>query len=196
LDEIFLSPIKYKFIVASKEYEDFYPVVDYKVYDDSSLLSDFSGKSQDYHYFDYETGEYITTNLGIDDCPALAENFLIDEDNDVKFLFPRLGRSNDFTSNFEGKIKTSLYKRVTNFIGMWISTWGLENISAGDIVQVTFGESLQKGNLFLYQHSGYWMIRRVVHVISTSFMTNLFLVRCGVDTDIETTLLETINQKK
>jgi len=206
IDELFLSPTTYKFIVAHKQYETktvegaaevFYPISEYMIYDNSQFMSEFAAKSQQFKYFDYDTGEYIEDSVSIEDCPALPEHFLIDNDNTSEgSILLNLGRSNEFTSNFQGKIRNSFYKRTTEFIHMWISTWGLENISPGDIVQVVFDEALQRGKFFLYQHSGYWMVKRVVHVISTSFMSNLLLTRCGIDTDIDTTLIEAPKQKK
>lgn len=201
IDEILSSSIKYKFVIGYKEYreEDYYPVSEYKIFDNSQLVVDFGGKTQDYGYFDYNVGEYINNSIDILDCPSLAENFLIDDDNyndvgSIKRM--NLGRNNSFTSNFDGKIRNSYYKRLNNLIHMWISTWGLENVSPGDIVKVVFSEALNRGDLFIYQHSGYYMVKRVVHIIGASFMTNLLLTRCGIDTDLSTSLLEATNIKR
>jgi len=205
MNELFLSPVSYKFIVAHKQYETktkeglpevFYPVSEYKIFDNSQFMSDFAAKMQQFYYFDYDTGTIVDSSINIEDCPALPEHFLIDNDNDIQgFMFPRLGRTNDFTSNFQGRVRNSFYRRATEFIHMWISTWGLENISPGDIVQVIFSEAMQRGKLFLYQHSGYWMVKRVVHIVGATFMTNLLLTRCGIDTDIATTLMEAPKRK-
>lgn len=205
IDELFLSPVAYKFIVGHKQYETrtieglpevLYPVSEYKILDNSQFMSDFAAKTQRFDYFDYDSGTMVDGSISIEDCPSLSEHFLIDDDNDIQGLHsPRLGRSNGFTPDFQGKVRNSYYKRTTEFIHMWIATWGLENISPGDIVQVIFSEALQRGKLFLYQHSGYYMIKRVVHIVGTSFMTNLLLTRCGIDTDIATTLMEAPKQK-
>lgn len=204
IDEIFLSPVVYKFIVGHKQYEVemkegepevFYPVSDYKIFDNSQFISDFAAKTQHFDYFDYDTGEMVEDSVSIEDCPSLSEHFLVDDDNDIQgYRFSRLGRSNSFTLDFQGKVRNNFYKRTTEFIHMWIATWGLENISPGDIVQVIFSEALMRGKLFLYQHSGYYMVKRVVHIISTSFMTNLLLTRCGIDTDIATSLMKAPKQ--
>jgi len=201
IDEILSTAVRYKFVVGYKEYqeEDYYPVSEYKIFDNSQIMVDFGGKNQSYSYFNYDTGEYINNSIDILDCPSLAENFLIDDDNyndtgSIRGM--NLGRSNDFTPDFNGKIRNSYYKRLNNLIHMWISTWGLENVSPGDIVKVVFSEAFNRGNLFIYQHSGYWMVKRVVHIIGSSFMTNLLLVRCGIDTDLETTLMKATNIKR
>jgi len=56
------------------------------------------------------------------------------------------------------------------------------------------GEVLVRGQLFLYQHSGLWLVKRVVHLIGDSFQTRLLLTRCGIDTDILTSLIEAENR--
>jgi len=197
VNELFVSPVQYKFIVGHKEYKDFYPVNEFRVFDDSKLVVGLAAKTQEYSYFDYSTGTYTSSNVSIDDYPSLVEHHLVDDDDATEGIsFSRLGRSNDFTEDFGGRVRNDYYERITSLISMWISTWGLENIAPGDIVKVIFSEALQRGKLFLYQHSGYWMVKRVVHVLTNSFMTNLLLVRSGIDTDIETTLAEAKNQKR
>jgi hypothetical protein len=154
-------------------------------------------KSQTFGYFDYETGEFVDDSVLIDDCPSIAERFLIDKDNTNDSVYmSKLGRSNSFTSNFHGRCGGSFNRRINNFINMWISTWGIENISPGDIIKLQFSESMVRGRLFIYQHSGLWMVKRVVHIFGNSYMTNLLLTRAGVDTDVETTLLKAQNIKR
>lgn len=197
LDEILSAPVKYKLIVSPKPYEDHYPVVEYKIFDDSQLVIDYGAKNQEFGYFDYSSGEYVEDSIPIGGCPSLANRMLVDEDNtnDSVFFFD-LGRSNDFTLDFHGKMKKNFYERINNFIGIWVTTWGLVNISPGDIVKLTFGEALVRGNMFLYEHSGHWMVKRVTHKISSSFMTNILLVRNGIETAIDTSLLKAENVKK
>lgn len=195
LNELLPTPVKYRFIVGHRGHQEFYPVSEYRVIDNSPFLTDFGGRSQRYAYFNWDTGTYITDSVGIDDCPALSEFFLVDSDNDSNsVLYTRTGRSNEFTSDFDGRIRNDFYRRVNSNIAMWISTWGIENVSPGDIIQVVFSEALERDDLFLYQHTGLWMVKRVVHIIGSSFMTNLELIRCGIDTNISTTLLETTNR--
>lgn len=195
LNELLLSSIKYRFIVGHREYQDFYPVSEYRIVDNSQFLTDLGGQAQDYSYFDWDTGSYVSNSVSIDDCPALSEFFLVDADNKSdSVLYTDTGRSNSFTEDFDGRIRNDFYRRVNSSIIMWISTWGIENISPGDIVYVIFSEALERGDVSLYQHTGLWMVKRVVHIIGSSFMTNLQLVRCGIDTDIQTTLLKTTNR--
>jgi len=194
-NELFSSSLRYKFIVSHKQYQDFYPVMDYRLLDNSGLLSDFGAQDLNHYYFDYNSGTYEHLSSPISGYSGLTQNFLIDKDNDSEFKFTTgLGRSNAFTEDFSEKIRNILFDKLTNLAHMWISTWGLENISPGDIVLVIFGEALKRGKLFSYQHAGYWMVKRVVHIIGQTYLTNLLLVRAGVDTDIETSLVEVSKQ--
>jgi len=197
LDEILISPVAYKFIVGYKDYKDFYPIGEYQVYDDSGILTDLSAKQQDYGFFNYDTGAWTEGAINIANCPALSELYLVDADKDANANYIlRTGRSNDFTSDFQDRVRNDFYLRISNLVHMWASTWGLESIAPGDIVEVVFAEALDRGQLFLYQHSGLWMVKRAVHIFGTSYMTNMLLTRCGVDTDISTTLQEVTNRKR
>ena len=197
IDELFLSPIQYKFIIGANPFEDFYPVSDYRIFDNSQLLSSFSGKDEQYKYFDYTAGEYKSSSVQLSDCPALSEFYLLDEDDDTDINIVRsFGHSNAFTGNFQGEVRNSYFHQATNFIHMWISTWGLENISPGDIVQVLFAEALTQGSMFIFQHSGFWMVKRAVHILSASFMTNILLTRCGIDTDLDNSLTQSKQARK
>ena len=79
---------------------------------------------------------------------------------------------------------------------MWISTWGTENIAPGDIVKMVFSEAFASGDFYLYQHSGYWLVKRVVHSLTTTFMTNILLTRNGIDSSVANTLLVAERYKK
>lgn len=197
ISEIFTDPIKYKFLVGQGAYEDYYPIVDYKIFDNSSLLSEFGSKDQTYSYFDYSSGTYKNSTIDVTDCPSLTELILIDKNDETKNSpYMKFGISNDFTSDFNGKVRNSYYDRVTNLINMWITTWGLENLVPGDIVKVVFAESLRRGDVYVYQHEGYWMVKKVVHMFTTSFVSNVLLTRCGIDTNIDNSLIEASDYRK
>jgi len=197
ISELSSDPSKYNLMVSHEVHKDFFPILDYKVFDSSKLIIHLGAKYQDYAYFDYTAGSYKIERATIDDYLSLAGCHLIDDDESQDgVILRRLGRSNSFTSDFKGRVKTSFYGRVSELISMWAATWGLQNISPGDIVKVIFGEAFARGDLFLYQHSGFWMVKRVVHILSSSFLTNLLLVRSGIDTDIETTLAKAQYYKK
>ena len=197
LDELLASPVKFNLMVSPKEYEDFFPVSNYRIYDNSQLLADFGAKTQTYKYFNYTTAQHIEAEIDIEDCPTLSEFILQDKDRvNSSFLYTGTGRSNDFTADFEGRVRNDFYLRSNNNIYMWASTWGIQNIAPGDIVQMMFGEAYNQGDLFVYQHSGLWMVKRVVHVIGDTFLTNLMLCRAGIDTDIENSLKESVNRMR
>jgi hypothetical protein len=188
IDELFLSKVTNKFVVGAQPFQDFYPVSEYKVHDNSQFRAFFAARCANYRYFDYSSGEYKNAcSIDLEDYPSLTEFHSVDMDNDTNLSVPHLGRSNDFTEDFSGRVGQSFYNGVTNSIYMWIATWGIENIAQGDIVQVLFSEALARGNLFVYQHSGLWLVKRVVHLLGNSFMSNILLVRNGIDTDIATT---------
>lgn len=196
IGELNLAPIQHKVIIGYKHCEDYIPVVDFEVFDNSQVITDFGALSQLYSYFDYTNGRLVESSASTLDCPSLSELFLVDKDNTSQNKMINLGRSNSFTSNFKGRVEGNFFDRLNGLIQMWISTWGLENVSPGDIVKVVFSEALERANLFIYQHSGYWMVKRVVHIIGQSFMTNLLLSRCGIDTDLSTSLLEATKVRK
>jgi len=197
LDELYASAIQYKFIVGPDALKNHYPIYTYKIYDNSELITDYGAKLQKYTYFNYDTGENVDDSISVEDFTSLTNYFLInDDDISDSTFFNRLGRSNSFTSDFDGKVRNSYYNRLGRLISMWASTQGLENIAPGDMVRVIFGEMLQRKNLFLYQHTGYWMVKRVVHIIGQSFLTNFLLVRNGIDTDKENTLMKATKKKK
>lgn len=196
LDELLSTPVGYKFLIGSQPYQDFFPVSHYRVFDNSQLFADIAGQFEAYSYFNWDTGQYVERRVLITECPALPEFFLVDSDNENdSFLYTCTGRSNSFTDDFQGRVQNDFFRRVNSNVSLWVSTWGIEKISPGDIVQVVFSEALERNDLASYQHSGVWMVKRVVHIVGASFISNLELVRCGVDTDIATSLLETVNRK-
>lgn len=198
LNELFLGPVSANLVVGYKRYEDFIPVTEHRIYDNSQFLADFGAQKQSYCYWDYDEGEAAIGTVNLSDCPSLSEFYLVDSDRSEDSL--RLcgsGRSNDFTPNFQGRYKNLFFRKNTEMIQMWAATWGVENLSPGDIVKVLFSEALGYGEMFgAYQNSGYWMVKRVVHILGSTFMTNLLLTRCGVDTENSTTLEESVLRKR
>jgi len=196
-DELSMSTIKYKFIVGPGVFPDYYPVSKYKIFDNSPLIIDYLRKGQLYTYFDYDTGEYTSDSVSLEEVTSLTQYLLVNKDE-----LPHGGsvallrRNNDFTSDYKGKVKNSYYAGMRDLISMWISTHGLENISPGEVVQVVFGEMFSRGRLFLYQHSGRWLVKRVVHILGQTFLTNLLLIRSGVDTDEPNSLVEAVRRRR
>lgn len=197
ISEIFLQEPEYKLVVSHRAFENMLPIWDYAVYDNSQFLADFGAQQQEYVYFDYNTGAFVSTTVDIEDCPTLSEFYLVDSDRGTdSHTFTKTGRSNDFTADFKGRVQNTFFHKNTELIHMWVTTWGLENIAPGDVVQIMFGDNGAASGLFLFQHSGYWMVKRVVHKLKNTFTTSLLLCRAGVDTDIETTLKESTKRKR
>ena len=197
INELFMAPVAANLIVGHKSFEDFIPVTDHRIYDNSQLLADFGASQQSYSYWDYENGTCVTGSVSLDDCPALSDFFLVDSDREADSLtLLGSGRSNDFSPNFQGRIRNMFYRKNTEAIHMWASTWGVENLSPGNLVKVIFSDAMGHGELFVYQNSGYWMVKRVVHLLGSTFMSNLLLTRCGIDTDNDTTLQESVLRKR
>jgi len=184
------------FMVGYRQHENFYPVFEYRVFDNSQIIGNFGTKIQRYKYFDYSTGSWMNGSVNIEDYPSLVEQHLVENDSSIGGVSIFEGRSNDFSSNFKGRIKNNYYDRLTGMINMWIATWGIENIVPGDLTKVAFSEALEGSQMFLFQHSGYWMVKRVVHIIGSSFMSNILLTRSGIDTSIENTLLNAEHFKR
>lgn len=197
INELFAGASVANFIVGYKAFEDFIPITDHRIYDNSQLLADFGASEQAYSYWDYDTGTCVSSSVSLSDCPSLSEFYLVDSDRETDSLvLTGSGRSNGFTTNFQGRIKNMFYRKNTEAIHMWASTWGHENLSPGDVVKVVFSEAMGHGELFVYQNSGYWMVKRVVHLLGSTFMSNLLLTRCGIDTKNGTTLTESTLRKK
>ncbi|MBE3101079.1 MAG: hypothetical protein IMZ47_02270 [Firmicutes bacterium] len=196
LDELIAQEVRFNFMIGHKQYEDFRPVSEYHIIDSSQFLGDFGAPTQIYRYFDYDTGVFTNSSIGLTTFPSLAEQFLINKDTNIQGTNFVEGRSNDFTDDFVGKRKNGFYGKINGLVNMWISTWGTENIAPGDIVKVFFNEAFAGGDFYLYQHSGYWLVKKVVHILTTSFMTNILLTRSGIDSSIENTLLPAERYKK
>ena len=196
INELVAQDSLFNFMIGNRQFENHRPVSDYHVLDSSRFLGGFGGKTQSYAYFDYATGTRKSDSINITEYPSLAEQFLIDDDSDTVGVDFMEGRSNGFTDDFTGRIKNGYYNRLTGLVNMWISTWGTENIAPGDIVKVVFSEAFASGDFYLYQHSGYWLVKRVVHSLTTTFMTNILLTRNGIDSSVANTLLVAERYKK
>jgi len=196
IGELTAQEPSFNFMIGYKQYEDYLPVNTYHVIDNSQILGDFGSRYQAYRYFDFMSGTKKSKTIDITDYPSLAEQFLVDNSSSIQGKYDYFGRNSDFSSELEGAAKNGYYHRLTGLVNMWISTWGTENVAPGDIVKVVFNDSFASGDFYLFQHSGYWLVKRVVHVLTTSFMTNLLLTRSGIDSSIENTLLPAVHYKR
>jgi len=194
LKELTEEPISYKFVVNAEASHDYLPVFKYSIFDYYKLYGSFASKKQEYGYFDYDTSEFVTREEQSQDYTSLADYWLIDgNDSEDSDAIVDLGRSNSFTSDFGGRVKSSFSNRLMSLAKMWITTIGTSGAVPGQIVQIFFPHGSRSGGLYSYQYSGYWLVERVVHNIGEVFITKLLLTRNGVDTDKSTTLVKSTN---
>ena len=188
--EMIRDHVSYKFMLNDTKYEDRYPIFEYGIYDNYKLYGAFGVKQQDYSYFNYTTGTFVHAIETATNYLSLSDFYLIDQ-NDLSDSneMQATGRSNDFTSNFAGLIKSSYSNRLLNLTKLWITTQGLPNIQPGQTVELFFPQGATGDNLYSFQYSGYWLVERVVHNMGDVFLTKLLLTRNGVDTDKKSTLL-------
>jgi len=197
IEEMMQDSVSYKFIMNDTFYEDNLPIFNYFIYDDYKIQAVFSSKQQSYSYFDYDTSEYTTATENVENYLSLSDFFLIDNDDTVGSNdMDATGRSNDFTADFKGDVKSSYGNRLAGLAKMWITTVGLPNAVPGQTIQIFFPQGAEGGDLFAYQYGGYWLVERVVHNCGDTFLTKLLLTRHGLDTDKKTTLLKATKKKK
>ena len=197
LDELILSPVKFKFILRDTLYEDRYPIYNYSIIDNYKVYSTFSSKTQNYSYYNYSSGTFVTGSVEATDFVSTTDFFLIDQnDTTDSIALEETGRSTDFTSNFQGKVKTDTYNKLNDLVKIWITTQGIPNICPGDTVEIFFPQGAIADKLYSYQYSGYWLVERTVHMVGDTFLTRLLLTRTGVDTDISNTLMRSTTKKK
>ena len=189
--ELISQPIKHKFIVSPEGQDDNLPIFNYSIYDYYKLHEVFASKKQNYSYFDYDTSQFVSGEEDVQDYLSLSDYWLIDRgDDENSNTLLDLGRSNEFTSDFKGRVKSSYSNRLMNLVKMWITTVGISNAVPGSVVQVLFPHGFSNGELYSFQYSGYWLVERVTHNIGDVFMTKLLLTRNGLDTDKITSLLK------
>lgn len=197
LREFINDPVAYKFLLSDREQKGQNPIYSFSIYDNYKIHEIFASKKQAYKYFNYTLSEFVEGNYPASDFMSLSDYFLIDaNDSEDSNCIDNTGRSNDFTADFKGKVKSSFSNRLNNLVNMWILSKGLANACPGQIVSVLFPHGAVADELYSYQYSGYWMISKVVHNIGSEFMTRLLLTRNGLDTDKNTTLLKATTRKR
>jgi len=194
--EMINDPITYKFSLSDVAYEDVNPVFEYYIFDNYKLYGSFGAKQQKYSYFNFVTGSYVEAFDNAQNYTSLSDFFLIDQgDSDDSNEINTNGRSNDFTPNFLGRVKSNYGNRLVGLTKMWITTQGLPNIAPGQTIQMFFPHGASGDNIYSYQYSGFWLVERVVHNMGDVFLTKLLLTRHGLDTDKGTTLIPATMKK-
>ena len=193
--EMIAETPSYKFILADTPYEDRLPIINYSIFDNYKIYTTLAGKEQGFAYFNYATSEFVTGTEEIQDYTSLTDFWLLDQnDSTDNNSLNATGRSNDFTSNFGGYVKSSYSNRMMSLVQMWITTYGMANVCPGQMVEIFFPYGTEGGEMYSYQYSGYWLIEKVVHNFGDHYITRLLLTRNGLDTDKATTLLKATKQ--
>jgi len=209
IDELSLNSIKYTIVNSPNPENDvttgttMFPMLEFRVFDNYKFLGATGLRKKEFGYFDYEDGEYKIRNIKTvgndffdDDFLSLSQYFLIDEndneDENVSVL--DTGRNNDFTANFEERPKNKLYRDINSLSKFWLTTWGLEDVYPGDVVELKFLRDVVLRKLPSYVYQGLWMVERVVHLCVPIFTTRLLLTRCGFNTEEKTSLIRAENR--
>lgn len=192
-EELIKEPVKFKFIVNDNLVEDMIPVFDFDIVDNYRV---WGFRQRQYSFFDYDNSKFVSNTVDVSDFPSLTFYHMMEqEDSNDSFGLNVAGRSNDFTKAFEGKAKSRFQEGLMNLAQMWILTWGLPNITPGDIIDLTFAQGISGLDINNYQYSGFWLVNRVVHSIKDTHRTRLFLIRNGLNTNLNTSLVKAKNRK-
>lgn len=158
------------------------PILFHKNFDSYMLMGATGIKQQNYTYFDYEASEFVTSSVNLDGMTSLTNYHLIDSMDTTESDSAFYGRTHDFTEDFSERAASTLYDKAQGLVKMWADTDGgnMHNLQPGSIVQVMFGLNVG-GQPEEYQHSGFWMIEKVIHIIGKTFFTRMLLTRTGLD---------------
>jgi hypothetical protein len=190
-NELAAGSTQFKFIINDDPYQDYIPVFTYKIFDNYKILGVFASKEQDYSYYDYYAGQFVNATATLDNFLSLSKYFLIDQsDTTDSNCMTGLGRTNESTKDFKNEVYASYYGRTANMVKMWITTWGINNICPGDRVQVLFGQGVASGNLATCQYSGNWLVEKLIHSYGKTHRMKVLLMRNGLDTDQDCTLIK------
>jgi hypothetical protein len=192
-----LGPLCYKFLINDEPVEDYYPATLLGIEDNYMFYGVFGAKKQSAGYFNYTTSEWVDEEYSCSDFTSLTDFFAIDgSDSEDSESMNSMGTSNEFSSNFRGHVLGNYYSRLEGLSRMSILTWGVPNICPGDVVKVLFAHGQRAGTLQSFQFSGYWVVEKAVHSITNTHRTRLFLMRNGMDTDKDSTLVRAVNQRR
>ena len=195
--EMMTQPVSYKFNLSDQIYQDRLPIFSWSIFDNYKLYGAFGNQTQEYTYFDWNTGTFTFNNLNVQDYYSMSDYFLIDKsDLTTSNEMSNSGRSNDFDGQFQGWAEASYTDRLNNLVQMWITTQGLPNAIPGQTVQIFFPQGTLNNNLYGYTAQGFYTIKSVIHNCGSMFVTKLLLSRQGVDTNVSTTLLPAKTYKR
>lgn len=140
-----------------------------------------------YMWFDFNTKEFKQgeSKVSLSKSKQLSDYYVIasDHENSPNILY---NGSNKFTPNMtESTVLNSSNDNQTAAI----SIDGDMNLHIGDIINIVIpSNNLRKNEIIDSYYSGYWIIKRISHVITWKegkLVSNLVLTRPGVDGDIK-----------
>lgn len=179
----------------NKSGEEYWPILQYRMFDNYKLLGVVGTRRQESGYYDYNKSQFVTQAFDIDnnsdelfDYHSFCKYHAIDADDmpEDNLGLGNLGRNNRLTQDFIGRTLNTFHQRITDLSKLWIDIIGAEDMYPGDIVDVYH---LEPGKL-PPQYRGYWMVERVVHVIGNAFITRLLLTRNGYEPSSDSNLLK------
>ena len=183
------APVK-KFQVTKEAAAGNIPIYNFEVVDNFEVLNAIGIGKQVLQYFDYETGMQKDVTVGLDEtlAPSLSKYINCDAGLETDGVsMDDIGRTNDFVKDPMPVVRGKYEKRINSLVQQWVTVPGLTDICCGDIVQID-PAVVAASDLMSHQYTGRWMVSRIVHHISSTYMTKLLLTRGGIDTDEWTTL--------
>jgi hypothetical protein len=187
-DELLNDSVNYKFAWGDDQYQDIYPVQTYDIIDNYKYLQILGTQQQSWIYFNYNTGNWVTTVLPLNKIPSLAPYYLVDQNDPVTDqMFLDTGRGDGFTNDFSGTVYSLYETRIYNLTKIWLLGFANFSIRPGDIVQLEAPSD--PNNTFQYQYSGYWIVERIVLSFGDTAHMRLLLSRNGITTSSSTTLI-------
>lgn len=187
-NEMVTRQSNFKFVISQTPSEDFFPIMNYRIFDNYYALGARGSHKQDVEYFDYYTSTYVEDSLGPKGMISLTDYFMIDSNDPDYSDSVYLGRSTEDTMNFSGRSQSIYYNRLGGMVQMWADTWGLQNLIPGTVVMVMFPSS-DPSSMANYQYNGLWVVEKVIHQFQQAFLTRMLLTRNGLDVVQATTLV-------
>jgi hypothetical protein len=187
---------KYKCVIAkTTTSKDLLPIYNFEGVENFELLNILGIGEQKFTYFNYETGEQIDHDMDLDAMGvSMTEHVGCDSQIGTEGVSQNtLGRTTDFITDFDSLMQGRYAKKVNSLVKQWVTTRGVTDICCGDIVLVMQSIAADPSAIMDYQHSGYWLVERVVHHISKTYATKMLLTRPGVDGSKSLTLFRALN---
>ncbi len=149
-----------------------------KIYNNAGVLREEGIYQSNYSYYDYKSGKYVFANTDIDNMKmvSLSEYYAITpEDKGLSFV-DNIGGSEQFNVAF--KKQQQHKQKINDLIKVWVDIDGDVTMEPGKIIKLKFLFGVGT-DLFSYQHSGYWLVERVIQSYGAIHITRLLLTRPG-----------------